>query len=154
MTLIITLKFIHYLAIVFSGGVLVGGGVIQSVYAKANQIPDLTTAKILKLLGYIGLISLIVLWISGIILSINLYGGFIINSAFTIKIIAAGFLLGLSAFVNFHVFNSSKNNLPPNKTIMKIATMSGRGLIVIVLIALVSLIFVSFVYLSIICVVL
>ena len=135
MTLIITLKFIHYLAIVFSGGVLVGGGVIQSVYAKANQIPDLTTAKILKLLGYIGLISLIVLWISGIILSINLYGGFIINSAITIKIIAAGFLLGLSAFVNFHVFNSSKNNLPPNKTIMKIATMSGRGLLVIVLIA-------------------
>ena len=135
MTLIITLKFIHYLAIVFSGGVLVGGGVIQSVYAKANQIPDLNTAKILKLLGYIGLISLIVLWISGILLSINLYGGFIINSAFTIKIIAAGILLGLSTFVNFHVFNSSKNNLPPNKTIMKIATMSGRGLLIIVLIS-------------------
>ena len=135
MTLIITLKFIHYLAIVFSGGVLVGGGVVQSVYAKANQIPDLTTAKILKLLGYIGLISLIVLWISGIELSINLYGSFIINSAFTIKIIAAGILLGLSTFVNFHVFNSSKNNLPPNKTIMKIATMSGRGLLIIVLIS-------------------
>ena len=135
MTLIITLKFIHYLAIVFSGGVLVGGGVIQSVYAKANQILDLNTAKILKLLGYIGLISLIVLWISGIVLSINLYGGFIINSAFTIKIIAAGILLGLSTFVNFHVFNSSKNNLPPNKTIMKIATMSGRGLLIIVLIS-------------------
>ena len=134
MTIIVTLKFIHYLAIVFSGGVLVGGGVIQSVYARVNQIPDLTTAKILKLLGYIGLISLVTLWISGIILSINLYGGFIINSAFTIKIIAAGFLLGLSAFVNFHVFNSYKNNLPPNKTIMKIATMSGRGLLVIVLI--------------------
>ena len=135
MTLIITLKFIHYLAIVFSGGVLVGGGVIQSVYAKTNQIPDLNTAKILKLLGYIGLISLIVLWISGIVLSINLYGGFIINSAFTIKIIAAGILLGLSSFVNFHVFNSSKNNLPPNKTIMKIATMSGRVLLIIVLIS-------------------
>ena len=135
MTIIITLKFVHYLAIVFSGGVLVGSGVIQSVYAKANQIPDLNTAKILKLLGYIGLISLIVLWISGIVLSINLYGGFIINSAFTIKIIAAGILLGLSTFVNFHVFNSSKNNLPPNKTIMKIATMSGRGLLIIVLIS-------------------
>ena len=135
MITIILLKFIHYLAIVFSGGVLVGSGVIQSVYTKANQIPDLTTAKILKLLGYIGLISLIILWISGIILSINLYGGFIINSAFTIKMIAAGFLLGLSAFVNFHVFNSSKINLPPNKTIMKVATMSGRGLLVIVLIS-------------------
>ena len=135
MTTLILLKFIHYLAIVFSGGVLVGSGVIQSVYTKANQVPDLTTAKVLKLLGYIGLISLIVLWISGIILSINLYGGFIINSAFTIKLIAAGILLGLSVFVNLHVFNSSKNNLPPNKTIMKIATMSGRGLLIIVLIS-------------------
>ena len=135
MTTIILLKFIHYLAIVFSGGVLVGSGVIQSVYTKTNQIPDLTTSKVLKLLGYIGLISLIVLWISGIILSIILYGGFNINSAFTINLIAAGILLGLSAFVNLHVFNSSKNNFPPNKTIMKIATMSGRGLLLIVLIA-------------------
>ena len=135
MTIIILFKFIHYISIVFSGGVLVGSGVIQSVYTKANQIPDLTTAKVLKLLGYIGLISLIILWISGIILSINLYGGFIINSAFTIKLIAAGFLLGLSAYVNFHVFNCSKNNSQPNKSIMKIATMSGRGLLVIVLIS-------------------
>ena len=135
MTTIILLKFIHYLAIVFSGGVLVGSGVIQSVYTKANQVPDLITGMVLKLLGYIGLISLIILWISGIILSIKLYGGFNINIAFTIKLIAAGILLGLSAFVNFHVFNSSKNNLTPNKTIMKLATMSGRGLLVIVLIA-------------------
>ena len=134
MTIIVTLKFIHYLAIVFSGGVLVGGGVIQSVYSKVNQIPDFVTAKILKILGYIGLLSIIILWISGIILSINLYGGFIINIAFTIKIIAAGILLGLSSFVNFHVYNSYKNNLPPNKTIMKMSTMSGRGLLVIVLI--------------------
>ena len=135
MTIIVTIKFIHYLAIVFSGGVLVGSGVIQSVYAKANQTPDLNTAKILKLFGYIGLISLIVLWISGIILSINLYGGFIINSAFTIKIIAAGILLGLSAYINFHVYSSSKNNVPPNKVVMKIVTMSGRGLLIVVLIA-------------------
>ena len=133
MTLVFV-KFVHYLAIVFSGGVLVGGGVIQSVYTKANQAPDSITVKILKLLSYIGLISLVILWISGIILSINIYGGFIINSAFTIKIIAAGLLLGLSAFINFHVFNCSKNNLPPNKSIMKIATMSGRGLLIIILI--------------------
>ena len=92
-------------------------------------------SEMCRLLGYIGLLSLIILWISGIILSINLYGGFIINSSFTIKIIAAGILLGLSSFVNFHVYNSSKNNLPPNKTIMKVATMSGRGLLVIVLIS-------------------
>ena len=132
--ILIIIKFLHYLAIVFAGGVLVGGGVIQSVYTKENKVPDLHVSKILKLLGYIGLISLIILWISGILLSNIIYGGFSINRAFTIKIIAAGFLLGISIFVNFHVYNSSKKQTPPNKTVMKIATMIGRGLLVIVLI--------------------
>ena len=132
--ILIIIKFLHYLAIVFAGGVLVGGGVIQSVYTKANEVPNLHVSKILKLLGYIGLASLIILWITGLLLSNILYNGFSINSAFTIKIIAAGFLLGISIFVNLHVYNASKRQIPPNKKIMKIATMSGRGLLVIVLI--------------------
>ena len=132
--ILIIIKFLHYLAIVFAGGVLVGGGVIQSVYTKANEVPNLHVSKILKLLGYIGLVSLIILWITGLLLSNIIYGGFSINSAFTIKIMAAGFLLGISIFVNLHVYNASKRQIPPNKKIMKIATMSGRGLLVIVLI--------------------
>ena len=132
--ILIIIKFLHYLAIVFAGGVLVGGGVIQSVYTKANEVPNLHVSKILKLLGYIGLASLIILWITGLLLSNIIYGGFSINSAFTIKIMAAAFLLGISIFVNLHVYNASKRQIPPNKKIMKIATMSGRGLLVVVLI--------------------
>ena len=132
--ILIIIKFLHYLAIVFAGGVLVGGGVIQSVYTKANEVPNLHVSKILKLLGYIGLASLIILWITGLLLSNIIYGGFSINSAFTIKIMAADFLLGISIFVNLHVYNASKRQIPPNKKIMKIATMSGRGLLVVVLI--------------------
>ena len=106
--ILIIIKFLHYLAIVFAGGVLVGGGVIQSVYTKANEVPNLHVSKILKLLGYIGLASLIILWITGLLLSNIIYGGFSINSAFTIKIMAAGFLLSISIFVNLHVYNASK----------------------------------------------
>ena len=132
MTLIL-IKFFHYLAIVFSGGVLVGGGIIQTIYAKANQIPDMHVSKILKILGYIGLISLIILWITGILLSIIIYGGFSVNNAFSVKIIAAAFLLILSFIINIHVYNSSKKNQIPNKYIMKMTTISGRGLLIIVL---------------------
>ena len=78
--------------------------------------------------------SLLILWITGIFLSNLIYGGFSVNSAFTVKIIAAAFLLIISFLVNVHVYNSSKNNRPPNKSIMKIATMSGRGLLIIILI--------------------
>ena len=130
---IVLLKTLHYLAILFAGGVLVGSGLIQSVYAKANQVPDINASKVLKILGYLGLISIIILWITGIFLSNVLYGGFSINTAFTIKIIAAAFLLIISFIVNIHVYNASKNNQPPNKSIMKFSTMSARGLIIVVL---------------------
>ena len=133
--IIIIIKFIHYLAIVFSGGVLVGSGLIQSVYNKENKVLDITISKILKILGFIGLISLIILWISGIVLSNLIYGGFVINSAFTLKLLAAAFLLIVSFFLNLHVYNSSKKNLPPNKKIVKISTMSARTLIIVVLIS-------------------
>ena len=131
---LILLKTFHYLAILFAGGVLVGGGLIQSVFTRANQVPDINVSKVLKILGYLGLASLIVLWITGIFLSNLIYGGFAINTAFTVKIIAAAFLLIISFIVNIHVYNSSKNNQPPSKLIMKMATMSGRVLIIIVLI--------------------
>ena len=42
---IIALKFFHYLAIVFSGGVLVGGGLINMIYTKANKVPDLNAVS-------------------------------------------------------------------------------------------------------------
>ena len=131
---LILLKTFHYLAILFAGGVLVGGGLIQTVFTRANQVPDINVSKVLKILGYLGLASLIILWITGILLSNLIYGGFAINTAFTVKIIAAAFLLIISFIVNIHVYNSSKNNQPPSKLIMKMATMSGRVLIIIVLI--------------------
>jgi hypothetical protein len=131
---LIALKTFHYIAILFAGGVLVGGGLIQAVFTRANQVPDINVSKVLKILGYLGLGALIILWITGILLSNIIYGGFVINTAFTIKIIAAAFLLIISFIVNIHVYNSSKNNQPPSKSIMKIATMSGRGLIIVVLV--------------------
>ena len=132
---LIVLKTFHYLAILFAGGVLVGGGLIQAVFTRANQVPDINVSKVLKILGYLGLGALIILWITGILLSNVIYGGFVINIAFTVKIIAAAFLLIISFLVNIHVYNSSKNNQSPNKSIMKIATMSGRGLILVVLLS-------------------
>ena len=132
---LILLKTLHYLAILFAGGLLVGGGLIQAVYARANQVPDINIAKVLKILGYLGLASLIILWVTGILLSNLIYGGFSINSAFTVKIIAAAILLLISFVVNILVYNSIKKNQHPNKSIMKIATMSGRGLIIVVLLA-------------------
>ena len=74
------------------------------------------------------------MWITGLSLSNLLYGGLAINTAFTVKFVAAGFLLILSFAMNIHVYTASKNNSPPNKFMVKMITMSSRGLIVVILI--------------------
>ena len=51
---LILLKTFHYLAILFAGGVLVGGGLIQAIFARANQVPDSNVSRVLKILGYFG----------------------------------------------------------------------------------------------------
>ena len=79
---LIALKTFHYIAILFAGGVLVGGGLIQAVFTRANQVPDINVSKVLKILGYLGLGALIILWITGILLSNIIYGGVVINTAF------------------------------------------------------------------------
>ena len=94
----------------------------------------LFTLPLFEAVKNLGSVSLILLWITGILLTNIIYGGFSINNAFTVKIIAAAFLLIVSFVVNIHVYNSSKSNQPPNKSIMKIASMMGRGLILIILI--------------------
>ena len=63
---IVLLKTFHYLAILFAGGVLVGGGLIHAVFTRANQVPDINVSKVLKILSYLGLGALIILWITGI----------------------------------------------------------------------------------------
>ena len=130
---LIFIKFLHYLAIVFSGGALVGGGLINLIFTKTKDVPDLNIGKILKILSYIGLLSLIVLWLTGMLLANIIYDGFRINNAFNVKIFAAAILLILSFIVNIHVYNSSKKKKPPNKSIIKFATMSARALLVVVL---------------------
>ena len=132
---LVFLKCLHYLAIVFSGGSLVGGGLINSIFTKANKVPDIYVAKVLKILGYIGLISLITLWLTGMFLSHIIYGGFSVNEAFNVKILAAALLLIISFLVNIHIYNSSRKKNPPNKSIIKFAAISGRILILIVLLA-------------------
>ena len=51
----VILKLLHYLSIFAAGGIGVGGAVIQSIYTKANKIPEPHLGKSFRVLGIIGL---------------------------------------------------------------------------------------------------
>ena len=127
---IIIIKFLHFLALFAAGGIGVGGAVVQSAYIKEGKIPEPHLGKALRILGFVGLASIATLWITGMILAQSLYGGYSINTAFTIKIIGAAIVLIGSCISNFHVYKSFKNQSPPNPKLMKMMMSLGRfGLI-------------------------
>ena len=125
------LKILHYFSILFAGGVMVGSTVVQSAYARAGEMPPPFVGKAFALLAYIGLASIVTLWVTGIGLAHMLYGGIGINGAFHVKLLGAAVVLGISIIVNLHVHRSMKAKQPPNAALMKRLVQLGRGGIVL-----------------------
>ena len=115
----VILKTLHYFSILFAGGVTVGSGVIQAAYMKAGEAPPPYIGKAFALLGYIGLGSIVTLWITGIGLTHLIYGGLAINGAFHAKLLGAAIVLFISAYANLHVYQAIKVKRPPNGALMK-----------------------------------
>ena len=120
------LKFFHFLAIFVGGGIGIGGAVIQSAHIKAGEPPRPHVAKALRLLGLLGLVAVVVLWLTGMILAASLYGGMGINTAFHVKLLGAAILLGGISCMNLHVFKQASANQPPNVKLMKIMSSINR----------------------------
>jgi len=115
----VILKIIHYFSILFAGGVTVGSVIIQAAYIRAGEVPPPHIGKAFARLGYIGLVSISLLWVSGIWLAYLIYGGLAINGAFHVKLLGAALVLGISAFANLHVHRAMKAKRPPNPVLMK-----------------------------------
>ena len=112
-------KTLHYFSILFAGGVTVGGGVIQATYIKAGDKPPLYIGKAFAVLGYIGLGSIVTLWVTGVGLSHLIYGSLSINGAFHVKLLGAAIVLFISAYANLRVYQAIKAKRPTNGALMK-----------------------------------
>ena len=133
MSVIVILKFLHFLAIIFAGGIVIGGAVIQRAHMKAGEAPSEPVRKALRTLAGMGLAALSLLWITGIGLAHGLYGGLSVNTAFSVKLAGAGLLLFLSAFGNYHLYQVAQRKQPPNARLMGGITSLSRLALIVVL---------------------
>ena len=122
----VTLKTLHNFSILFAGGVTVGGGVVQAAYMKAGDAPPPYIGKAFAMLGYIGLGSIVTLWVTGVGLSHLIYGSLAVNDAFYAKLVGAAIVLFISAYANLHVYQAIKAARPPNGALMKRLVQAGR----------------------------
>lgn len=132
MAIIVILKFIHFLSILLAGGIAVGSVVIQRTHMAAGEPPSMPTAKAMRNMGLIGLLSIALLWVTGVWLMIQLYGGWQVhslwwaNAAFYAKLFGATVIAGVSVFANLHMAAASRAQRPPNAQLMGNMAILGR----------------------------
>ena len=133
MTLIVGFKFFHYLALFLAGGLGVANGLLAKAHLAAGQPPAPPVQATMMTLARLGLFAIILLWITGIALGYQLYGGLSMGWAFHMKLLGATILLGAIAFLNYHLTARRKAGLPPDQMVMKLIPVAARGSLVLVL---------------------
>ena len=126
-------KFLHYLALFIAGGAGIGNSVIQSIYQKEGKVPEPHLARAFRVLVKLALISIIAIWVTGFIMVYSIYGSFNLGWAFHMKLLGATLLLMGVAYINFHLNNSFKNQLPPNTVLLKRVVSINRLSLVLIL---------------------
>ncbi|ADE39917.1 hypothetical protein [Candidatus Puniceispirillum marinum] len=118
MSLIVALKFFHYLSLFLAGGLGVANALLAKAHQKAQMPPAPPVQQTMMTLARLGLVAIVILWVTGIILTNQIYGSFNLGWAFHLKLLGATILLLVIAFLNFHLAMSAKKGIPPNPKIM------------------------------------
>ena len=134
MTSVIILKFFHYLSLFLAGGLGVANAMLFKNHQKAEMPPAPPVKKTMMTMARLGLISIVLLWATGIPLTIKVYGSFELGWPFHLKLFGATILLAAVAFLNIHLTQQAKAGRSPNPSVMKVIPPIARTSLSLVLI--------------------
>ena len=133
-TTIILLKVLHYVSLFLAGGLGVANVMLFKNHQIAGMPPAPPVQKTMMTLARLGLIAIVILWITGIPLTYKVYGSFDLGWPFHLKLLGAISLLGAVAFLNLHLTKQSRDGNPPNPKVIKMIPPMARVSLVVVLI--------------------
>ena len=134
MTTVVVLKVLHYVSLFLAGGLGVANVMLFKNHQKAGMPPAPPVQKTMIALARLGLIAIVILWLTGIPLTYKVYGGFDLGWPFHLKLFGATSLFGAVAFLNFHLARQAKDGNRPNPRVMKIVPPIARASLVLVLV--------------------
>ena len=133
MTTVVVLKFLHYLSLFLAGGLGVANAMLFKNHQKAEIPPSPPVQKTMMNLARLGLVAIIILWVTGVPLTYQIYGSFNLGWAFHLKLLGATILLGTITFLNFHLTSQARSGNPPNPKVMKLVPPVSRTSLILVL---------------------
>ena len=131
---VILLKVLHYVSLFLAGGLGVANVMLFKNHQKAGMPPAPPVQKTMMTLARLGLIAIVILWLTGIPLTYKVYGNFDLGWPFHLKLLGATSLIGAVAFLNLHLTKQAKDGNPPNPKVMKIVPPIARASLVLVLV--------------------
>ena len=134
MITVIFLKFLHYVSLFLAGGLGVANAMLFKNHKKAEMPPAPPVQKTMLTLARLGLVSIVLLWATGIPLTFKVYGTFDLGWPFHLKMFGATTLLAAVAFVNMHLTQQVKAGSPPNPSVLKVIPPIARTTLALVLI--------------------
>ena len=134
MITVIFLKFLHYVSLFLAGGLGVANAMLFKNHKKAEMPPAPPVQKTMLTLARLGLVSIVLLWATGIPLTLKVYGSFDLGWPFHLKLLGATILLAAVAFLNIHLTQQAKAGRSPNPSVMKVIPPIARTSLSLVLI--------------------
>ena len=102
-------------------------------HQKAEIPPSPPVQKTMMNLARLGLVAIIILWVTGVPLTYQIYGSFDLGWAFHLKLLGATILLGAITFLNFHLTSQARSGNPTNPKVMKLVPPVSRTSLILVL---------------------
>ena len=112
MTILVVLKFFHYLSLFLAGGLGVANAMLFKNHQKVEIPPAPPVQKTVMTLARLGLAAIVLLWVTGIPLTYKVYGSFDLGWPFHLKMFGATILLAAVAFLNLHLTQQAKAGTP------------------------------------------
>ena len=133
MATVVLLKVLHYVSLFLAGGLGVANVILFKNHQKAGMPPAPPVQKTMMTLARLGLIAIVILWLTGILLTYKVYGSFNLGWPFHLKLLGATSLIGAVAFLNVHLTKQARDGNPPNLRVMRIIPPIARASLFIVL---------------------
>ena len=134
MTILVVLKFFHYVSLFLAGGLGVANALLFKNHQRAEMPPAPPVQKTMMTLARLGLAAIVVLWVTGVPLTYKIYGSFDLGWPFHLKMFGATTLLTTVAFLNLHLTKQAKAGNPPSPRVMRLVPPIARTSLVLVLI--------------------
>ncbi len=110
----ILLKIIHMFSLFAGGAAGIGNGILLKKVIDSKAPPPPLAAQAMGVIGKIGFLAVLLLWISGIGMVATSYQLSTLTWAFWVKLVGATLVLVPVSMMTAHAISSEKAGTPPN----------------------------------------